>query len=156
MKAGMSRWVLAAALSLLLAPGCNEEVVPDTAMTPGDVTLYRDVEFDDIPVPAGYSLNPHTSYSFQGSMFRSGVFHYFGPVEWGAALDFYRTRLPENGWALENTERGFDFRVFHFVKGQEKLIVVVRQTRDGSRAELQLDDIGKNDLLLRGKLPSAR
>ncbi len=85
-------------------------------------------------------------------MFRNAVIKYHGPLEWTLALDFYRNEMPAAGWTLEKTERGSDYRVFYFGKGQEKLIVVVKQIRNGSRAEIQLDNVGKNDLLLKGKL----
>ena len=86
-------------------------------------------------------------------MFRQGVFHFYGSLHWLDALDFYRTSLPAAGWTLDKTERGFDFRILHFRKGPEKLIAVVRQSTTGSRTEMQLDNVAKNDLLLRGKLP---
>ncbi|MCD8350820.1 MAG: hypothetical protein LUC93_09450 [Planctomycetaceae bacterium] len=146
----------ATALSLACAAGCNEyqnewvTVGPESVQ--GDVSLYRDVQFADIPVPAEYTLLERESYSFQGALFRSGLLQYQGPLEWTQALDFYRQEFPNAGWALEKTDRGMDYRVLYFAKGQEKLIVVVRQIRNGSRAELQLDNVDKNDLLLKGKL----
>lgn len=158
--------IIAASLltgALLLAfPGCvdadngGQWTTVDSTIPQGDVALYRDVQFQDVPVPAGYAISPTESYSFQGSMSRSGVIHYYGPLDWSSALDFYRSELPANGWQIVETERGFNFRVLHCVKGHEKLIVAVRQARGGSRTEIQLDDITKNDLLLKGKLPSTR
>lgn len=150
---------LAACLSLALAaiPGCGEPppedwivAGPDSAQ--GDVTLYRDVQFHDIPVPEEYTLLRNESYSFQGSLFRHGHLKYIGPVEWTEALDFYRRELAAAGWRQNKSERGFDFRVLYFDKGPERLIVVVRQLRNGSRAEIQLDNVDKNDLLLKGRL----
>lgn len=141
------------AASLLLAAGCQQQQGGGmTGQGGGDVTLYRDIQFEDIPGPEGYRLLPSESHSFQGSMFRSAVLHYEGMVEWTRAIDFYRTELTRTGWELRKIERGFAFRILHFHKGQEQLIVTVRQLRNGSRAELQLDNIERNDLLLRGKL----
>lgn len=134
--------------------GDNEwlAVGPTMASGRGDVAMLRDVQFADIPIPSGYSIIPHESYSFQGSLFRNGVLKYHGPVDWNFAINFYRRHLPARGWILNNVERGFDVRVFYFSKGQEKLIVIVRQIAGGSRTELQLDNIDKNDLLLKGRL----
>lgn len=143
----------ALAVCLAFAAGCQErEGTGGMAGQRGDVTVYRNIQFEDIPVPAGYRLLYPASHSFQGAMSRSGVFHYEGMVEWTAAIDFFRTELTRAGWELGKTERGFAFRILHFRKGQEVLIVTVRQIRNGSRAELQLDNIERNDLLLRGKL----
>jgi hypothetical protein len=156
MKKTMLAAAACAALAFSALPGCEEPpedwvvVGPESAQ--GDVTLYRDVQFQDIPVPAEYTLLRNESYSFQGSLFRNGILKYQGPVEWTEALDFYRRELLAAGWSLGKTEKGFDFRALYFDKGQERLIVVVRQIRGGSRAELQLGNRDKNDLLLKGKL----
>ena len=94
------------------------------------------------------------SHSFQGSMSRSGAFHYQGGVELGDAAAFFRNRLPESGWTLTSSDRGADVQELRFRKGQELLIVAVRRTRAGSsRAELQLDNADRSDLLLKGRLP---
>ncbi len=145
-----------AALGICLS-GCGETppedwvvVAPGSAQ--GDVTLYQDVQFQDIPVPAEYTLLRNESHSFQGSLFRQARLRYAGPVEWTTALDFYRRELPNLGWIPGRMERGFDFRVLYFSKGQERLIVIVRQLRSGSRVELQLGNADKNDLLLKGRL----
>ena len=157
MKRAYIHLAAAILLSAGAVSGCIQEernewvsVGPESAQ--GDVTLYRDVEFADIPVPEEYVLLPLESYSFQGSLFRNGMIKYQGPLEWTEAIRFYHTQLPAAGWMLQKTDKGFDFRVLYFQKGQEKLIVVVRQVRNGSRAELQLDNVDKNDLLLKGKL----
>ncbi|MDR1745265.1 MAG: hypothetical protein LBS30_05880 [Planctomycetota bacterium] len=157
MKAGLSSKMIVAVLALGAVVGCNEAyrdewlaVGPESRQ--GDVSVYRDVQFADIPVPEEYVLLPVESSSFQGSLFRNAHLVYQGFLEWTRALDFYRERLPQAGWQLNKTERGYDFRVLYFDKGQEKLIVVVRQIRNGSRAEIQLDNVDKNDLLLKGKL----
>lgn len=153
---GKNTRLTAAALALACAAGCNEPqnewltVGPESRQ--GDVSVYRDVQFADIPVPAEYTLLDRESYSFQGQLFRNGIIKYQGPLEWTLALAFYRNEMAAAGWNLEKTERGSDYRVFYFGKGQEKLIVMVKQVRNGSRAELQLDNVDKNDLLLKGKL----
>lgn len=162
MKRGMYLWSATAAImtALAFAPGCLETgagngwSTVDPVGPQGDVSLYRDIQFSDIPVPPQYVISPTESYTFQGSMFRSGVLHYYGPLGWTEALEFYRQALPANGWRQESIERGFDFRVYRFTKDREQLIVTVRQIKGGSRAELQLDDVTKNDLLLKGRLPA--
>lgn len=157
MKAGRMRWPALAGLALACAAGCLADTNDDwltvnQGSAQGDVTLYRDVHFEDIPIPQEYQLLPRESYSFQGGIFRNGIFKYEGPLEWTQAIFFFRNQLPSAGWELEKTEKGWDLRVLYFRKGEEKLIITVRQLRTGSRAELQLDNINKNDLLLKGKL----
>lgn len=177
MDAGiMSRKVLGA-LALLCLSGClpldreaqrgNEWIVVSprppmgaqagvtaTSANPNaaNTTMYRDVQFADIPVPSAYSILTNQSYSFQGALFRNGILKYQGPVEYAFAINFFRGQLPARGWKLEKTERGSDSRIMYFSKGQEKLIVIVSPVSGGSRTELQLDNIDNNDLLLKGKL----
>ena len=157
-----SAFLLTGGLAVLaLLSGCQlneqrgEDWVPVSAgIGPGDVNLYRDVAFQDIPLPQEYIILTQHSYSFQSSQFRNAVIHAQGPLEWTQALSYFRTYLPQTGWRLEKTESGFDFRIYRFRKDQEQLIVTVRQIRGGSRAELQLDNLERSDLLLRGKLPN--
>lgn len=148
-----------AAAALTLGFGC-QQVTPNNNIPfypgerTGDVTLYRDMQFDDIAVPAEYMLIRNKSHSFQGSLFRSGVFHYEGPLDWSDAIAFYRKQMPTGGWTMEGFNRNYGFVEIRYRKGPEQLIVVVRQEMWGSRTEIQLDNIEKNDLLLKGKLSS--
>lgn len=173
MKAGAVLGILCSGL-LLTAAGCGgggewQEPPPGwAALGPGpgpnlggaapqgEVNLYRDVQFADIPVPAEYYLVPEESHTFQGSLFRNGTLVYEGGLDWINALSFYQQQLPAAGWTLVKDERGGGGRVFYYDKGPERLIVAVVQTRFGSRAELQLLNQGKNDLLLKGKLTDLR
>lgn len=164
MKSGSIHRKILAGLMLLSLAGCtrgfgsrdtydnNEWVrVPPNARLE-NATMYRDVQFADIPVPTGYQLIPQESYSFQGSLFRSGIIKYDGPIDPVFAMSFFSNQLPARGWRLEKTQKGSGNRALYFAKGQENLIVIVRPLPDGSRVELQLDSRDKNDLLLKGKL----
>lgn len=164
MKAGGVTSKALLALALLVSAGCVQEsrnqendwiVVsprsPQMAAT-GSTAMYRDVQFADIPIPAGYNILAQESYSFQGALFRNGILKYQGPVEWDSALLFFRTQLPIRGWVPQRMEKGSGSRILYFRKEQEKLIVIVMPVPGGSRAELQLDNVDKNDLLLKGKL----
>lgn len=147
-------WLAFSVAAFCLAQGCQptEQYATDAGVPQGDVNLYRDIQFDDIPVPAEYWLLPRESHSFRGASFRSGFFVYDGQLEWTKALDFYRQQLPAFGWEEESVERGFDFRILRRRKGPESLIVTIRQIRNGSRVEILLDNVERNDLLLKGKL----
>ncbi len=150
------------AAALLLLAGCpldekrGDDWVPVAQGSgQGDVNLYRDVAFGDIPLPVEYVVLTRHSYSFQGSHFRNAIIHAEGQLEWTQALAYFRNTLPQHGWTLEKMDTGYDFRIFRFRKGPEQLLITVRQMRNGSRAELQLDNMERNDLLLKGKLPNA-
>ena len=148
---------------LAAAAGCGREKDPpyrweSAPAVPGDgnITLYRDIGFDDIPIPGAYELLASESHSFQGFLSRSGVFSYQGRVELRESLEFFRNGLSQAGWRQIANERGTDFRILSFRKGGEQLIVTLRAVRNGSRAELQLDNVDRSDLLLKGRLPKNR
>lgn len=156
---------LAAILILAACAGCQQPMYEDDRQEvpfypgerQGDVTLYRDLQFEDIPVPAEYVIIGDRSHSFQGSRFRTGVFHYDGPIDWREAIIFYTRQLPLSSWEAVGSESGSGFRLMRFRKGPEQLIVVVRDLGGGwSRGEVQLDNIDRNDLLLRGRLKTER
>lgn len=153
------RWIAAAAVAAALgvAGGCasqqrSNEVPFYPGERPGEVTMYRDLQFEDIPVPVEYTMLRDRSHSFQGSRFRTAVLIYEGPLDSGMALSFYRDEMPKSGWALDSFHRDYNFVDMRYRKGPEQLIVVVRSTVFGSRTEMQLDNIEKNDLLLKGRL----
>ncbi len=137
--------------------GCQDTGRDDTVPffpgeRPGEVTVYRDIQFDDIPVPVEYSLVRSKSHSYQGSRFRTGSFYYEGRLDAAYAIDFYLHELPKSGWALEKNVRKGNYTEMRFRKGPEQLIVVVHYGSWGSLTEIQLDNIEQNDLLLKGKL----
>lgn len=155
------QWVISAtaAAAFTVAAGCqgqqpSREVPFYPGERPGEVTTYRDLQFDDMPVPIEYVMLRDKSHSFQGSRFRSGVFHYEGRLDGSDAVAFYRNEMPAHGWALQTFDRDMNFVEMRFRKGPEQVILVVRYAPWGSRAELQLDNIEQNDLLLRGELKS--
>lgn len=151
--------IAAGALAAAVIVGCSQQQDPWLTVAPGqteaDAALYRDVLFDDIPIPPEFELINNRSFSFQGATFRNGVYHYQGKVEWTWTLEYLRTELPNYGWVLERTDRGYDYRTLVFNKGQERLFATARQIRGGTGLELQLENAGRNDLLLRGQLPRA-
>ncbi len=154
------KWVLSAtaAAAITAVAGCQDqnsrEVPFYPGERPGEVTMYRDLQFEDIPVPVEYTMVRGKTHSFQGSRFRSGVFYYEGPLDGSDALAFYRVEMPAQGWILQSSNRDINFVELRFRKGPEQIIMVVRFSPYGSRTEIQLDNIEQNDLLLKGKLKS--
>ncbi len=161
MKPGTMLRTAAALAAAACAAGCgggyrDDWITVAPGSRQGDVSVYRDVQFADIPVPAEMLLLPRESYSFQGSLFRQAQIKYEGPLGMSEVIRFYEMHLPQAGWRFEKSERGYDLRVLYFSKGQEQLIVVARSVPNGARAEIQLDNVDKNDLLLKGKLTEPR
>lgn len=58
----------------------------------------NDVSFEDIPVPAGFSLIRKESYSFQNDVTRVGHLVYKGRSSINDVLAFYQQQMPLHGW----------------------------------------------------------
>lgn len=59
-------------------------------------------KFSDIPVPAGFSLLPLESYSFQSAGIRVGLLKYQGKAEADRVVNFYKEQMAMYNWSLIN------------------------------------------------------
>ena len=106
------------------------EKIPYSPITDGsEVTVHRDIQFADIPVPMGFLLDRKKSYSFRGSTFRFGTFRYEGAWTQRKTTDFYRRQMPVSGWTeLKDEERdqGYvEVTYFLYSKGRERCEIKV-------------------------------
>ncbi|MCX6338772.1 MAG: hypothetical protein NTX71_02490 [Candidatus Aureabacteria bacterium] len=62
------------------------------------VAFSNDVTFEDIPVPAGFSLVRNDSYSFQNDVTRVGRLIYKGRSDINNVLAFFQQQMPLHGW----------------------------------------------------------
>jgi len=62
------------------------------------VAFSNDVTFEDIPVPAEFSLVRKDSYSFQNDVTRVGRLVYKGRSNINNVLAFYQQQMPLHGW----------------------------------------------------------
>ncbi|MEJ2744647.1 MAG: hypothetical protein P8123_03025 [bacterium] len=75
--------------------GCKKGDQPAGAPS---VAFSNDVTFEDIPVPAGFTLVRKNSYSFQNDMTRVGRLVYKGRSDINNVLAFYQQQMPLHGW----------------------------------------------------------
>lgn len=147
---------------LFLFAGCPESRKPNDQVPfypneqQGDVTVYQDIQFEDIPVPESFVLQRDRSHSFQGSRFRNGMFYYAGPMDMVDTHRFYQQEMVRSGWTPTGGERGVDYNLLRFNKGKDRAIVVVRAYPRGSRVDIQIDDVTRGDLLANPKPADAK
>lgn len=97
----------------------------------GDVTVHRDIQFADVPVPMGFFLNREKSVSFRGSSFRFGKFTYEGAWSHRLTYEFYERQMPHMGWNLvESKETGKYSDELLFEKGGEMCLIRVADVID--------------------------
>lgn len=112
-----------AGISLIALSGCkkNETNYPGTAT---DVRFSTDVTFEDIPVPAGFTLERGKSYSFQNDVTRVGRLVYTGRSSLNNVLSFYQQQMPLHGWQ-EMSYVDYDASVRYYEKSGQSCILAV-------------------------------
>jgi len=90
-------WAVIAVTAITLAglAGCKKGDQPAGAPP---VAFSKDVSFEDIPVPAGFTLKRKVSYSFQNDVTRVGRLVYEGRSSVNNVLAFYQQQMPLHGW----------------------------------------------------------
>lgn len=89
------------------------------------------LQFDDVPVPAGFTLRTERleSFSFERGSFRIGELLYDGPTPSAAVASYYRDRLGQHGWSVEEEgpiEKGT--RIFA-TKGRSQATIAITRGR---------------------------
>lgn len=144
--------ILPLALVLLALPLCSgcwllralgfpvgDEVPYNPKAESGDISVKRNVQFADLPVPMGFLLRRDESYSFQGSTFRFGRFRYEGVWGMTQTVAFFRSQMPLTHWYPEVDEsKGRWQHEFLFAKANERCRVEVEDSTDGIVVKMRL------------------
>ncbi len=149
------QFALAGGAGLLLA-GCGGDIknqfgYPAGSKIPfnpkdarGDSYVRRDVQFEDIPVPMGFTLRRDQAFSFSGGSFRMGTFKYEGVWTTRLTDNFYREQMKQCGWTLaEATDLEVDKQPIKqqiYEKGRERCRVQIGSTENGISVLVQLYD----------------
>lgn len=80
------------------------------------------LKFSDLPVPAGFTLFPQDSYSFESTGVRVGVLKYHGRANVDQVINFYKEQMPMYNWSLVNMVEYGD-RLLNFERENETCIV---------------------------------
>jgi hypothetical protein len=107
--------------------------------------------FEDLPIPAGFSMYRKESFIFQNDKTRMGTMSYTGNADFAAIVEFYKKQMPLNGWNLLTIVE-FDKVVMNFEKAAEACIITVEK-RGMRKAMLAitLSPVSKGAMLIKEK-----
>lgn len=132
MRRAMTR--LLSVTCVALAAGC---AIPRAATgVPKPLTVSPVLKFDDVPVPARFTLRAEQSFAFQNEEVRVGMLRYAGPADSEQVIAFYREQMPVFQWTLVNAVEAAP-AVLNFEKAGQSCIILVY--RKGRRTELSVD-----------------
>ncbi len=104
----------------------------------------RDIQFNDIPVPRGFTLTANNVFSFQAASFRFGEFVYEGTWTFRRAASFYQDQMPVDGWELKEIRPVNDYKAtLVYEKGPESCLIDIQSDMDAVRIKISLDKIQK-------------
>lgn len=82
--------------------------------------------FDDIPVPAGFSMHRKDSFVFENNQTRMGAMNYIGKAKIGSLIEFYKHNMALNDWELMNSVE-FGKAILNFEKNGENCIITLEK-----------------------------
>lgn len=85
----------------------------------------------DVPVPKGFERDGRKSSFTVGAGHRSVKDFYMGADKPLAVNNFYRQRMPENQWTLQDEQLQNAVYVLKYAKGDEKCEVRIEETPGG-------------------------
>lgn len=126
----MKKIVLFFIIAIFIISGC----ATDSYQTSSDSDYYNspqigqaDVQrFEDLPVPAGFTLYRKESFIFQNNKTRMGTMTYSGSSDLMAIIEFYKKQMPRNGWSLLTIVE-FGKVIMSFEKDAEGCIITIEK-----------------------------
>ena len=94
------------------------------------------LKFDDVPIPAKFTLRAEQSFAFQNEDVRVGMLRYAGHADSQQVVAFFREQMPVFQWTLANAIEA-EPSVLNFEKAGQSCIILVH--RRGGRTELAID-----------------
>ncbi len=151
MKKIGSFFVLIAGLTI---SGC----ATDSYQTRSDSDYYNSTQleqasvqrFEDLPVPAGFTLYRKESFIFQNNRTRMGTMTYTGRADITAIIEFYKKQMPINGWSLLTTVE-FDKVVMSFEKDSEACIISIEKHGRKVMISISLSPVSKGSVVITEK-----
>ncbi|MFH1062426.1 MAG: hypothetical protein V1747_06020 [Candidatus Omnitrophota bacterium] len=107
--------------------------------------------FEDLPVPAGFSMYRKESFIFQNNKTRMGTMSYTGNADIVAVIEFYKKQMALNQWNLLTTVE-FDKVVMSFEKDTEACIITIEKRGMGKvMLAITISPISKGAVVIKEK-----
>ncbi len=121
---------------LLILGGCATAPLVEESPTPAAAPLTIP-DFEDVPVPAGFTKNANESVLVETPTFRIGLLVYEGKAETSALAEFFKVNMRANGWQMLSSFLGKEAQMV-FVKGDRSSLITVTQKPAGTRLEVRV------------------
>jgi len=122
-------------IGLFILGGCaTAPVVEEPPTTAAPLTI---PDFEDVPVPAGFTKNANESVLVETPTFRIGLLVYEGKAETVALAEFFKVNMRANGWQMLSSFLGKEAQMV-FVKGDRSCLITVTQKPVGTRLEMRV------------------
>ncbi|MBI3989995.1 MAG: hypothetical protein HY347_10315 [candidate division NC10 bacterium] len=122
-------------IGLFILGGCaTAPVVEEPPATAAPLTI---PDFEDVPVPAGFTKNSNESVVVETPTFRIGLLVYEGKAETGALAEFFKANLRVKGWQMLSSFLGKEAQMV-FVKGDRSCLITVSQKAASTRLEVRV------------------
>lgn len=138
---------LAALGAVVVGGGCDgymsDQQASDLARveTPEQISVRKNIQFSDIPVPIDFVIRRNDSNSFQGSAMRFGKLVYDGIWNTFNTSQWYMNEMPASGWKLADTKYPNDYAATHvFTKEDETAVVKIYRHEGNTRIEIDIND----------------
>ncbi len=105
---------------------------------PSIATSYR---FDDIPLPAGMTLNRRESFVYETRATRTGLLVYQGRGEMEQLSNFFKQQMPNYEWRLVSNFELHNVMLTFIKKGWSSVIYILPQEDDSKRIEIRVGPI---------------
>ena len=92
------------------------------------LSMSESLKFEDIPIPAGFKMNPENSFAFQNKTMRVGVLTYIGKASPQEIISFYKEQMPLYNWRLLNLIEYGTIQIL-FDKGTETCVITITPAR---------------------------
>lgn len=120
--------MLVAVLSLggcqALRPGEAEEPGVEAPPLPPSPGMYLD--FEDVQVPSGLTLNRQASFVYQSETLRTGVLTFTGPQPLEEVLSFFKENMPRDNWRLLSSFK-YQKNILIYLKTGKMCLIVLEQ-----------------------------
>lgn len=102
-------------------------------MSAKETTIYYD--FGDILLPNQLSINNNKTFVMSASGLTAGVLSLKGRVEINSLLSFFESKMPIDGWTLENKFRGLR-NMLLFTKQNRNCVITIDEGRLNTLVEI--------------------
>lgn len=94
-------------------------------------------DFEDVPIPAGFTKKVDESVLWETTAFRAGFLVYEGEAETIALTEFFKANMTANGWRMLSNFQGRE-AVMVFLKGDRNCLITISQKPAGTRLEVMV------------------